>query len=129
MRKTIVLLALTLVVFAGCGTIKNTLTEEKYSTVTIVIDMPEFGGMDAGCNAVDMQGTNRAVSNWLYLDDNGYVKKTLEMNGQNVRFSIGEELDVSCNVWVGPQEDNDYRFSQIKKIVVTKDTVVVFDGK
>lgn len=116
-------------VFSACqGPSENPVTYVS-GTLTVEINTPSLAGLNAGCNAVDLDGENLAVSNLLVLDENGQVQKTLEMDGTEVVFNGGYILDVSCSVWNGPQTDNDVRFSAQKRIDIDGDTTVTFEAE
>jgi hypothetical protein len=103
-------------------------TDSLSGAVTVVVTVPALAGMNAGSNAADQAGTNRAVSDSMVLDSDGVALVTLHMNGSDVVFPGGTMLTVYCTVWVGPQSDNAVRYTATKDVTISGDKVVVFSA-
>jgi hypothetical protein len=107
-------------ILAGCA------ADPLAGTVTVVIALPDLAGMNAGSNAVDQDGVNRAVSDVMVLDSSGVASVVLHASGKDVVFPGGTTLTVHCTVWVGPQTDLDTRFTSSREITISGDRIVVF---
>jgi hypothetical protein len=121
-RALFLLPLLVLSLIGGCQ------DSDQPGTLTVTINVPGFAALNAGANAVDGLGTNRAVSDVMVLDSNGQASIALHMDGDDVIFDSGTVLTVYCNIWVGLQTDNEYRFTATKQVTISGDTTVTFNA-